>query len=71
MRPAGRPHIAPRPYASKQKRAVTLTFTPDELTKLAYHVAAGDVLLGKKTPLLRRIVEAMTRHSAPKAPLGL
>ncbi|MFF7477096.1 hypothetical protein [Streptomyces sp. NPDC008092] len=39
----------------------TLTLTADELTELAYHIGAGDVLLKKKSRLLYRVVEAMTR----------
>jgi len=39
----------------------TLAFTCDELTELAYHLAAGDVLLQTKTRLLSRVIEAMAR----------
>ncbi|MFD9604218.1 hypothetical protein [Streptomyces sp. NPDC059970] len=47
-----------------KEEGTTLAFTPDELTELAYHLAAGDVLLKKKTRLLYRVIEAMARLGA-------
>lgn len=47
--------------APVRKKSTSLTFTDDELTELAYHLAAGDVLLNTKTRLLPRVLESMAR----------
>lgn len=60
MKP-GHLRISLNQVTPKQNKGTTLTFTSDELTELAHHLAAGDVLLQTKTRLLHRVMEAMAR----------
>lgn len=66
----GHPRINQEQPSSTRDQIAYLTFTSDELTELAYHLAAGDALLGTKTRLLNRAIEAMA-HSGIKPPSDL